>query len=170
MSTPEYAMAQIEETPMQDAKTGEFIPQSNDYLTNVPGPDLFNSFTKLLCDKEDGVLGDDALDNLPEVVHMDAQRWGSALPCHRHLDDKSLTRKIIGGVPYDSGRNPLAPTKVERQQQQDEQESSSSFLVDESLMLFQAGDMMSNYTPGLEGAALSGYDAAEHLVKMLSTS
>ena len=170
MSTPEYAMAQIEETPMQDAKTGEFIPQSNDYLTNVPGPDLFNAFTKLLCDKGEngnGILGDDALDNLPKVVHMDAQRWGSALPCHRHLDDKSLTRKIIGGVPYDSGRNPLAPTKLERQQSSP---SSSSFLVDESLMLLQAGDMMSNYTPGLEGAALSGYDAAEHLVKMLSTT
>ena len=39
----------------------------------------------------------------------------------------------------------------------------SSFLVDDSLMLLQAGDMVSSYTPGLEGAALSGCDAAEYL-------
>ena len=36
VSTPEYAMIQIESTPMQNEKTGEFIPQSKDYLTTVP--------------------------------------------------------------------------------------------------------------------------------------
>ena len=35
-------------------------------------------------------------------------------------------------------------------------------------MLFQAGDMMSVQTPGFEGAALSGMNAAEHVMKVLN--
>mmetsp|Transcript_35123 Transcript_35123/g.74160 ORF Transcript_35123/g.74160 Transcript_35123/m.74160 type:complete len:466 (-) Transcript_35123:137-1534(-) len=166
VSTPEYAMDKIEETPMQDPKTGEFIPQSNDYLTTVPGPDLYKAFESIVCQK-DGILGENALDKLPEVVYMDAQRWGSALPCHRHLKSDSGTRRVISGVPYDAGRFALAPTKNDRQQNNDEGRSLS-FLMDESLMLFQAGDMMSCYTPGLEGAVLSGSDAAECLYEMLT--
>ena len=155
-------MTKIEETPMQDPKMGEFIPQSKEYLTSVPGPDLLDAFKSLLHTNDGTFCGETPpCDKLPEVIHMDAQRWGSALPCHCHLDDTSSTRKVISDVPYDSGRFPLAPTKVERE------DGQQSFLVDESLMLYQAGDMMSNHTPGFEGAALSGYDAAEHLYKML---
>lgn len=61
------------------------------------------------------------------------------MPCHCHLDEKSATRKEVMGVPYDSGRYPLAPTKDERQNE------VASFLVDERLMLTQAGDMMSKF-------------------------
>ena len=67
---------------------------------------------------------------------------------------------MISGVPYESGRFTLAPTKCEGQ-------DDKSFVFDESLMLFQAGDMVSNYTPGMEAAALSGNDAAEHLMSKL---
>ena len=154
-------MEKIEETPMQDAKTGEFIPQSNDYLTTVPGPDLFKAFSTQLC-KKNGVLGPDALTTLPEIIHMDAQRWGSAMPRHRHLNETSMTKKVIAGVPYDSGRFALAPTKHEVQDSK-----ATTFIADESLMLFQAGDMMSTYTPGFESAVLSGCDVAEHLVILL---
>lgn len=147
---------------MQDPKTGEFIPQSSEYLTTVPGPHLLNAFSSQLC-SGDGILGIDALNNLPDVIHLDAQRWGSAMPCHRHLDEGSKTREDIAGVPYDAGRFSLAPTKLERQGQ-------ASFLIDESLMLIQAGDMMSSYTPGFEGAVLSGCDAAEHLHQLLSSA
>ena len=148
---------------MQDASTGEFIPQSSNYLTNVPGPDLLNSFSQLLCNGK-GILGSNSLDKLPNITHLDAQRWGSAMPCHRHLDADSKTRKVIAGVPYDSGRFSLAPTKLEIQ------DSHETFLVDNELMLIQAGDMMSPYTPGFEGAVLSGRDAAEHLYNMLQSS
>mmetsp|Transcript_24428 Transcript_24428/g.37009 ORF Transcript_24428/g.37009 Transcript_24428/m.37009 type:complete len:443 (-) Transcript_24428:42-1370(-) len=161
VSTASYACDKIEETPMQDPKTGEFIPQSPDYLTSVPGPDLLRAFEEIVCDKA-GILGNDALNNLPEHVFMDAQRWGSALPCHRHLRHESSTRKVLSGVPYDSGLHPLAPTRIE--------EDSKSFLADDDLALYQAGDMMSNYTPGMEGAALSGIDAAEHLLAQLGLS
>ena len=147
---------------MQDPTTGEFIPQSSEYLTTVPGPDLLNAFRSQLCNKK-GILGSDALSRLPEIIHVDAQRWGSAMPFHRHLDDESSTRKVIVGVPYDSGRFPMAPTKQER-------DGDKSFLIDESLMLIQAGDMMSSYTPGFEGAVLSGYDVAQHLHELLCNS
>lgn len=159
VSTPEYAMKKIEETPMQ-TKSGEFIPQSKEYLTSVPGPDLEKAFRKEIT-STNGILGDNALDveNLPSTVFIDAQRWGSAMPCHRHLDDKSKTRKMISGVHYDSGRAPLAPTKLE--QRNPGIDTESTFLSDESLMLFQAGDMMSSYTPGFESAALSGMDVAK---------
>ncbi len=93
---------------------------------------------------------------------MDAQRWGSALPCHpRSNNDDSPTRRVISGVAYDSGRFALAPTEAE---------SDESFLADEGLMLFQAGDMVSGHTPGLEGAALSGHDAAERVHRVLRAS
>jgi len=165
VSTPEYAMDKIEETPMQDPVTGDFIPQSKDYLTTVPGPDLIKAFCNDLTSK-DGILGDNALSlvDIPKVVHVDAQRWGSAMPSHRHLDDTSQTRKVLSGVAYDSGRSPLAPTKLE----ECSRGNGQSFLMDDNLMLFQAGDMMSNHTPGFESAAISGSDAARCLWKKLS--
>ncbi|KAL7541373.1 hypothetical protein ACHAWF_006918, partial [Thalassiosira exigua] len=161
VSTPNYACQKIEETPMQDPKTGEFIPQSPDYLTTVPGPDLLRAFEEIVCDKA-GILGNGALTNLPKHIFMDAQRWGSALPCHRHLrHETSSTRRVLSGVTYDSGLHPLAPTRME------EEDDSKSFLANDDLALYQAGDMMSNHTPGMESAALSGIDAAEHVLSQL---
>ena len=159
-------MKKIEETPMQ-TESGEFIPQSKEYLTSVPGPDLEKAFRKEVTSQV-GILGDNALDveEMPSAIFIDAQRWGSAMPCHRHLDDKSKTRKMISGVNYDSGRAPLAPTKFEKQNSVID--TKSTFLSDDSLMLFQAGDMMSTFTPGFEGAAISGMDAAEYLFEKLS--
>jgi len=172
-------MAKIEETPMQDPKTNEFIPQSDDYLTSVPGPDLRNAFERSITNV-DGILGENALVSLPEVVHVDAQRWGSALPCHRHLrrddgDDSptAATRRIISGVAYDGGRFSLAPTKEEGGGGRADDDGgcdgggNGSFLVDDGMMLLQAGDMVSNHTPGLESAALSGYYAAGYLHEKL---
>jgi hypothetical protein len=37
-------------------------------------------------------------------------------------------------------------------------------------MLFQAGDMMSSFTPGFEGAALSGCDVAERVSQLIFDS
>ena len=164
VSTPEYAMEKISETPMQDPKTGDFIPQSKDYLTTVPGPDLIKAFCKDLTSKK-GILGDGALTDtdILDIIQVDAQRWGSAMPFPRHLDETSNTREVLSGVPYDSGRSPLAPTKLEECRHG----GAQSFLMDEELMLFQAGDMMSTYTPGFESAALSGLDAAICVANML---
>ena len=159
VSTPEYAMQAIEETPMQDPKTGEFIPQPPDYLTSVPGPELEAAFRRIV---KEGRLGKVEGD-LPKTAYLNAQRWGSALPAHRHLDESSPTRKIISGVAYDSGRASLAPTTKQGA-------SADNFVADEGRMLFQAGDMVSNYSPGFEGAALSGIDAAHHIYELLNRS
>ena len=155
VSTPSYAIKKIEETPMQDQETGEFIPQTKEYLTTVPGPDLIAAFYKDLTSKN-GILGNDSLSFVPRIIHIDAQRWGSAIPCPRHLDEHSGTRKVICGVPYESGRSALAPTKEEKCRN----EADRTFLVDVYLMLLQAGDMISTFTPGFESAAISGIDAA----------
>merc|ERR1712227_643099 len=64
VSTPEYAVEKIEETPMRDFKTGAFIPQSKDYLTEVPGPDLVKAFREEILSPS-GILGDDALQTFP---------------------------------------------------------------------------------------------------------
>ena len=161
VSTPEYAMAKIEETPMQDAITGEFIPQSAEYLTTVPAPDLYNAFKELIG-KETTL----DIETLPKIVFMDAQRWGSAMPAHRHVDinSSSSTCRKISGVNYDCGRYPLAPTKDEEGER-----TAASFLADDDLMLLQAGDMMGKHTPGFESAVISGIDAAEYLYGKLST-
>ena len=65
VSTPDYAMKKIEETPMQDAITGEFIPQSAEYLTTVPAPELYNAFKELIG-KETTL----DIETLPKVVFM----------------------------------------------------------------------------------------------------
>lgn len=172
VSTPEYALAKIEETPMQDAKTGAFIPQSPSYLTIVPGPELEKAFRDALTDSN-GLMtqyGAAALeeDEMPKTLYLDAQRWGSALPCHRSLDAESPTRQVISGVPYDGKRMSLAPTRVEERIGRGDDDDGANFLADDDLGLIQAGDMVSVYTPGFEGAALSGMDAAEHALNSLA--
>jgi len=173
VSTPEYALAKIEETPMQDAKTGAFIPQSPSYLTSIPGPDLEGAFRDALSDP-DGSIGQEEgailqKDAIPKTVYLDAQRWGSALPCHRSLDPESSTRQVISGVPYDGKREPLAPTRVEERIGRGD-DDGANFLADDEIGLIQAGDMVSVYTPGFEGAVLSGMDAAEHVLNMLAVN
>ena len=107
-------------------------------------------------------------DKMPKMVYLDAQRWGSALPCHRSLDAKSSTRLVISGVPYDGKRMPLAPTRVEERIGRGDGGDCANFLADDDLGLIQAGDMVSIFTPGFEGAALSGIDAAEHVLNLLA--
>ena len=145
----------------------EFIPQSKDYLTSVPGPEMVTAFESVLLTNYPNNIGP----SLPKIIHLDAQRWGSALPCARQLTIQSATRKVISGVPYDSGRYPLAPTKMERLHHQiNNDQSLLSYLADESMMFFQAGDMMSSFTPGFEGAALSGCDVAERVAQLIFDS
>ena len=155
VSTPEWAMRKIRETPMQDEATGAFIPQSKDYLTTVPAPEMEKAFMEALRRSERLPPGE-----TPRRIYLNAQRWGSAMPAMRHLDEASSTRECIGTVYYDSGmlREPgsLAPTQ--------EASMGPHFIEDEALMLFQCGDMVSGYSPGFEGAALSGLDLAARLV------
>ena len=102
VSTPEYAIQAIQETPMQDHVTGEFLPQEPDYLRRVPGADLEAAFRRIVTE---GRLGGDAagVDNgdgdsggssdgadkkipiveVPKTCYVNAQRWED-LP-YRHI-------------------------------------------------------------------------------------
>jgi len=163
VSTPEYAMKKILETPMQDPN-GEFIPQSEEYLTTVPGPELEAAFRNVVRNNTCGGLRLSTVPgefSIPKTVYLDAQRWGSALPSGVRSKEESKTRKVISGVSYDSGRTPLAPTKLQSPEE-------DNFVFDKNLMLFQVGDMMSRYTPGFEGSVISAIDGAEHLLDTFS--
>lgn len=157
VSTPEYAMECIQETPMQDPETGAFVPQPPEYLHEVPGPDLEAAFQRALSEPHSVTT-----EQWPATVYLHAQQWGSALPAHRHLDIKSSspTRRVIAGIAYDSGRAPLAPTHRRG-------EDEEAFVRDKDLLLYQAGDMVLTYMPGAEGAAISGMDVAEDLLDRL---
>lgn len=152
ISTPEYGIQKIIETPMQDIVTGAFLPQSPEYLRTVPGPELCDEFLRLVGISKDR-----------EIAYLNAQRWGSAMPAMRHLanDVNSPTRHTLAGVSYDSGLAPLAPT---RQCGVD----CPSFIGDDDIGLYQIGDMVSSYTPGYEGAVLSAAEAADHLKTLIN--
>lgn len=164
ISTPSFAMRLIKETPMQDPRTGEFLPQEPGYLTKIPGPKLENAFRKIISD---GRLGGKLIpeEDIPPTIFLDAQRWGSAIPVARHLSESSSSRQVISGVAYDfCPKTPLAPTEL-----LGKDESYCNFVADNNQMLFQAGDMVSTYTPGFEGAALSGIEVAEYIYDLLSS-
>lgn len=154
ISTPEYAMHKIEETPMQDPTTGEFIPQSREYLAMVPGTELEESFRRIL---ESGALGD--LGKLPATTFLSAQRWGSAMPSKKDAGTK--TGRCLSGVWYDTPMDTAPTQKVG---------DGLNFVADDDRKLYQAGDMVSYYSPGFEGAALSGFDVAEHVARVLESN
>jgi len=154
VSTPEYAIRKIEETPMRDTD-GKFVPQSKSYLESIPGAELEKSFRKALVD----ICRIDEC-NQPKTFYMTAQRWGSAMPAERNasVHEPSSSKKLIAGTVYDSKKQKLSPTALEV--------SERSFIEDEMLSLIQAGDMVSSYTPGFEAAALSGFDVAAHIISL----
>ena len=137
---------------MQDEKTGEFLPQEPDYLKKGPATHLLSSFLKAMnISKSD----------TPKILHISAQRWGSALPAARHLatDKSSSTRKYIGGVAYDIGQGALAPTIIEGT-------DDTPFCYDKTLNLLQIGDMVSNLTVGMESAVVSAVQAAAFVASL----
>ena len=91
-------------------------------------------------------------------MYLNAQRWGSALPAARHEPSDAV--KTLSGVVYEPQRSRLAPTRKETLDQE-------SFVSDDQLMLFQAGDMVSSYTPGFESAVLSAIELVQHLEALL---
>lgn len=166
VSTPEFAIRCVRDEPMRDAATGAFLPQTKEYLFDErrgPGAILERAFLEHLSSSD----GDDVL---PRVAHRDAQRWGSALPARRDGGDDVV---VVAGTAYDAPPRTLAPT-VDSSSSSSTSSSSPppSFVADDELRLYQAGDAVSadRYAPGLEAAALSGLDAAEHILKVLSSS
>merc|ERR1712150_123714 len=72
VSTPKFAVNEIERVPMQDPVTGAFRPQDMSYLRDGPCAQLLAAFERLLSGSgHHGALP------LPKVVYVGGQRWGS---------------------------------------------------------------------------------------------
>ena len=134
---------------------GVFIPQSQDYLRRVPATQMVHAFVDLLRTQKLLQLPQSQT-NMPSIVYLGAQRWGSAMKAHPALGEReSPTRQVLGNVAYDPGKADLSSTVEAR--------AGESFVADDEAHLYQCGDMVSAYTPGLEAAALSGLELADHL-------
>ena len=170
VSTPAYAVAEITRVPMQDER-GVFIPQSDKYLNGEAGPghDLLAAFQRALAPK----LLAAGVERFPEVVYMQAQRWGSALPAptdevgdgpSSSSRSSSSTVRLVAGVEYECSDTLglMPPTEGDGVRPEDE------FIADDALRLFYAGDFASRRTPGFEAAALSGRACAEHMLSLAS--
>ena len=94
---------------------------------------------------------------------MDAQRWGSALPAHRHVAREENvpipSRRVVSGVAYDCLRAPLAPTC----RHDDGSGDQSNHVCKASMGLYFASDMISRYTPGVESAVISATECAQSI-------
>ena len=174
VSTPAYAVAEIERVPMQDPVTGAFIPQSDEYLQSEDGParTLLRAFAAALAPAMAGV------DALPEVTYITAQRWGSAMPAPVHVDGRDgygagpMTSTVLN-VRYDGSKQlPLVPscddtTVTTASHSQPATAAEADFLFDDALKLYYAGDFCSWRVPGVEAAALSGLHVAKHMATAL---
>jgi len=157
VSTPSFAVDEIQQTTMRDPVTGTFRPQENSYLNSVPGPALKDAFFDLVAP----LLGDSP----PPLstVYLQAQRWGSGLP----VDPKKVAPedvKEICGTRYASNvKGSLVYLSPPSEQQQ--KQPSNNFVADDELGLYYAGDFCSHLNPGFEAAALSGLDLARHILR-----
>lgn len=158
VSTPGYAVAEIDETPMQD-KSGAFVPQQNSYLNSGPGPTLVAAFAAAV----QPLLPTPGAE-LPRQVYLQAQRWGSAMPAPagaggRDAKGRGATTREVLGVAYEAAVPPLLFEPPP---------GSDEFVADDKLRLYYAGDYCSQRAPGFETAALSGLAAARHVRGVLS--
>jgi predicted NAD/FAD-dependent oxidoreductase len=151
ISTPSYAVQQIQETTMRDPTTGAFRPQENDYLNTVPGPALLDAFLSTI---------QSYLNNVPSVIYLQGQRWGSGLPAPEDVV-ASEVEEICGTTYVKHLHSSLVySTKVDSHGQ-----DMKDFVAYDEVGLYYAGDFCSNRNPGFEAAALSGLDVAKHIVE-----
>lgn len=164
ISTPRFAVDEIQSTPMQDAVTGAFKPQEDSYLNTTPAPALLKAFMDAVTS-----LRPDPSPEFPTAVYLQGQRWGSALPAPAGIGGRDgfgrgaeATTEM--GVTYDMSTPPLV---YERPDPMESGRSAEDYLADAPLGLYYAGDFCSGRAPGFEAAALSGNDAAECLQRTL---
>eukprot|EP00802_Teleaulax_amphioxeia_P005418 Tamp_05422.p1 GENE.Tamp_05422~~Tamp_05422.p1 ORF type:complete len:477 (+),score=89.84 Tamp_05422:53-1483(+) len=163
VSSPAYAVAEIERVPMQDPVTGAFRPQEDEYLQSEDGPakTLLRAFAAALAPSLEA-------GKLPEVLYMTAQRWGSAMPAPVNVGGRDAhgsgpETKLVMQVPYDSAQSlALVPSEAAANTAMDD-----DFFKDDDIKLYYAGDFCSRRLPGVEAAALSAKHAALHMAAVL---
>eukprot|EP00937_MAST-01D_sp_MAST-1D-sp2_P007238 g7238.t1 len=157
VSTPAFACEEIRATPMQDA-SGAFLPQSNAYLNTGPGPALAAAFAQAV-----GPMLAAAGQAMPATVFLQAQRWGSAVPAPRAWAGRPVQSM---GVTYHAAIPPLLPAP---RAPGASSSGGRDFVAADEQRLFYAGDFCSGRAPGFEAAALSGADAATHIIDLLKS-
>lgn len=149
VSTPDFAVQQIQETPMRDPETGAFRPQEDSYLNQVPGRLLYEAFSKAI----QPFLPDEAVATAPR--YLQAQRWGSGLPAPSTDHCGDIVN--VDGLEYVSQIKELVYPRPET--------DLKDFVACDEERLFYAGDFCSHRCPGFEAAALSGFDLAQHILQ-----
>jgi hypothetical protein len=187
ISTPLYALAEIQAVPMQDAATGAFKPQEDGYLNGAGGPchallaefksaaatlvtGQSGSCSGMTSSNEAGALPTHDILTAAQVVYMQGQRWGSAIPAPASIAGRDCTGRCAStvevlGVSYDGGG--LPELVYDRPAAAPANDSAQDFVADDALGLYYAGDFCSRRNPGFEAAALSGADVADHIVRVV---
>jgi predicted NAD/FAD-dependent oxidoreductase len=151
ISTPSFAVTQIQEMAMRDPVTGAFRPQENSYLNSIPGPALFDAFLEAIKPH----LSD--TDVTPKPIYLQAQRWGSGLPVPEFLVEEA--HEIVGSRYCSKLKSSLVYPTPETEG------GSRDYIVNDELSLYYAGDFCSHRNPGFESSALSGVNVARHIVE-----
>lgn len=195
ISTPRYALAEIQAVPMQHPATGAFKPQEDGYLNGAGGPchvllaEFKSAAARLVAgqsSKCSGMTSSSEAGALPnhdcltaaQVVYMQGQRWGSAVPAPASTAGRDCTGRCAStvevlGVSYDGGDLPELvydrPAAAAGHSGCDApaNDSTRDFVADDALGLYSAGDFCSRRNPGFEAAALSGAAVADHIVSVV---
>jgi hypothetical protein len=169
ISTPQFAVDEITALPMQDPVTGAFRPQENAYLNTGtgPAPTLLEAFLRATS----RLRSDPSAEPTPEVVYLQGQRWGSAMPAPNRVDGRDAMGRCPSTVRLlDVAYESATPELVYDHPDKDGLSSTPTgidFHWDNTESLYYAGDYCSSHNPGFEAAALSGCEAAFHIVNRL---
>ena len=155
VSTPDFAVREIERLPMRDPVTGAFRPQE---------PALLDAIARKLV----AALARHVVDGaLPAVRYATAQRWGSGLPAPPGTASGAApTVATVVGDRFDSAIPPLVPSAAAGE---GEEEEDDDYIADDEAGLYLAGDFVSSRPPGVEAAVLSGFGVAAHIARTLGT-
>ena len=170
VSRAAWAAAEIAREPMQDPRTGEFKPQTDEYLQAVPGPTLLAAFEAAISPY---LLA--AGMQMPRARYLQAQRWGSALPAPsgaggRDVNGYSAATTVeVLGTRYEGAMPPLLAPTV-RAEGVGAVGAEADFVAVDEQRIYYAGDFCSRRPPGFEAAALSGTDAAAHIRSVLCST
>jgi predicted NAD/FAD-dependent oxidoreductase len=208
VSTPAFACDEIAEVPMvavaaapaasgggggvegADTKTSTvFRPQENGYLNGAGGPAqaLADAFLRALTKQLAAAAAAEAggagaagpATPAPELLYLQGQRWGSAIPGTLRPAGQDSGAGAGAGAEAGSGQgadtSEIGGTVYQRTipdlavkisagggaaGPHEAPPASRDFLQDDALRLYYAGDFCSTRVPGVEAAALSGEDCA----------
>lgn len=172
VSTPQFALREIQQVPMRDPQTGAFRPQQRDYLVSGPGKALLDAFKRMYpCNDGNSVV-------------VSAQRWGSAFPAPITFQkDSADVAEVVGtsylGLPRisllpsfaDNSKTPEPNGAPARQgaAADPKKNTENDYFVEPVDAFFYAGDFCSTRTPGVESAALSALHCARSIADRVVT-